>query len=64
MAEAEWPEYRRGQRRNPFSFVVTWPEGAKRPTGCPRSYRTWYPTADAAALAQRGYEEEGAEISD
>ena len=42
------------QRRNKFSFLVVWPSG--------ESYRCFYPTLDAADLAARGFEMEGAVV--
>lgn len=53
---------RPGQRRNLFSFLVTWPDGIQPPMNCPQSYRVWYPTARAADLAADGYRMEGARV--
>lgn len=43
------------QKRNRFTFLVTWPGG--------RSYRVWYPTLDAMDLAARGFEMQGAAVT-
>ena len=45
----------RPQRRNRYSFQVTWPDGS--------SYRCYYPTLDAADLAARGFEMLGATVT-
>jgi hypothetical protein len=61
MAETE--DRRPAQRRNTYSFLVTWPEGTEPPMGCPQSYRVWYGTEKAADLAADGYRTEGAQVS-
>lgn len=54
------------QRRNRFSFEVTWP--AEMPADHPAaglagtSYRAYYPTREAMDLAARGFEMEGATV--
>jgi len=55
------------QKRNRFSFTLTWP--ADLPAGheaarfAGTSWRAYYPTAAAADLAQRGFEMSGATVS-
>jgi hypothetical protein len=54
------------QRRNRFSFEVTWP--AEMPADHPaaelagQTYRACYPTREAMELAARGFEMEGATV--
>jgi hypothetical protein len=56
----------RPQKRNRFSFTVTWP--AELPADheaaelAGTSYRVYYPTARAADLAARGFEMKGAMV--
>ena len=55
------------QKRNRFSFTVTWP--ADLPAGhdaadlAGTSYRTYYPTPAAMDLAARGFEMAGATVT-
>jgi len=55
------------QKRNRFSFTVTYPVGLPADHEAARfagtSWRAYYPTADAADLAQRGFEMSGATVS-
>ena len=55
------------QKRNRFSFTVTWPADLPADHECAksagRSYRAYYPTVEAMDLAQRGFEMLGAEVT-
>lgn len=50
------------QRRNRFSFLVTWP-GDSGPDGEPKSYRVYAPTLPALDVLARGYEIRGAAVT-